>query len=92
MEKACSIHIIAIVIVNIAETTGMSAGENDHPSFEHLNEMAGLITLCEANLHSFTGNFVIQSHSVNCRSGFFVLAAVVTLNSVIENCESIILH
>jgi hypothetical protein len=45
--------------VNIAKSAGVATGENDHPSFEHLNEMAGLITLCEADLHSFAGNFII---------------------------------
>lgn len=59
VKQTGSIHIVAIVIVNVAESTGVATGEDDHLTFEHLNEMTGLVALGEANLYCLAGHFVI---------------------------------
>lgn len=59
VKQTSSIHIVAIVIVDIAESTGVATGKDYHLTFEHLNEMAGFISLGEANLYCLAGHFVI---------------------------------
>ena len=59
MEKASAIHIVAVVVVNIAESTSMATSKSNHPTFEHFNKVARFVALCDTNLHRLSKNFII---------------------------------
>lgn len=48
-------------------------------TFEHFEEMTGLIVLRDAHLNSVAAHIVIHFHSLKSRSTFFILGTLISL-------------
>ena len=80
MKEASSIDVVAVVVVNVTESAGMSAAKDNHPALEHFEKVARFVALDDAHLHRLASQLVVQPHGLKRRGGLLVLAALIALS------------